>query len=325
MKPEIILYKHISADLLDRLKEHFVVYLHQLKSQMDPRFFEDLRRVKGIIGSKLKVDQEFLDKAPNLKIVTNMSVGYDNLDIEELTKRGIMATNTPDVLTDTVADTVFGLLLATARRIPEMDQYVKSGRWNENIGEHLYGVDVHHKKLGIIGMGRIGTAVAERAHHGFKMDIVYHNRSIHSFADRNLQASYVSKEELLKVSDYVLVMAPLVTETEKLIGKKELELMKSSAIFINGSRGELVDEQALIQALESKDILAAGLDVYEQEPIPKESLLLQMKNVVTLPHIGSATAETRDQMARLAVDNIINGLTGKTPPTLINPVVLKNK
>ncbi|MFD2629501.1 2-hydroxyacid dehydrogenase [Oceanobacillus kapialis] len=322
MKSEIILYKTLPKDLLKQLNDHFTVHQHQLKAEMDTSFYKDLEKAEGIIGSKLQVDRALLDRAPHLKIVTNMSVGYDNLYIEELTKRGIMATNTPDVLTDTVADTVFGLLLATARRIPEMDRFVKVGDWKENIGEHLYGVDVHHKTLGIIGMGRIGTAVAERAHFGFKMDIVYHNRSTNTYADENLQAEYVTLQKLLKVSDYVLVMAPLVRETVKLIGQKEFDLMKESAIFINGSRGELVDEMALVQALVAKKILAAGLDVYEQEPVSKNSPLLQLKNVVTLPHIGSATAETRYQMAKLAVENLVSGLTGNRPPTIINPEVL---
>ncbi|MFD1334499.1 2-hydroxyacid dehydrogenase [Oceanobacillus iheyensis] len=322
MKREIILYKSIPTDLLEQLKNRFIVHQHQLKSEMDDSFFSDLQRVEGIIGSKLRVDGHLLDQAPHLKIVTNISVGYDNLDIEELTKRSIMATNTPDVLTDTVADTVFGLLLATSRRICELDQYVKLGRWDENIGEHLFGVDVHHKTLGIIGMGRIGLAVAERAHYGFKMKIVYHNRSTHSYAEKNLNATYASLEELLTVSDFVLVMAPLVPETVKLIGEKEFDLMKETAIFLNGSRGELVDEMALIHALQSKKIWGAGLDVYEQEPISKESLLLQLKNVVTLPHIGSATRETRYKMAKLAVDNLMKGLTGEVPPSLINPDVL---
>ncbi|MCT1578394.1 D-glycerate dehydrogenase [Oceanobacillus kimchii] len=324
MKREIILYKSIPNDLLEQLTNYFIVHQHQHKSEMDDYFISDLQRVEGIIGSKLRVDQQLLVQAPRLKIVTNMSVGYDNLDIEELTKRGIMATNTPDVLTDTVADMVLGLLLAASRRICELDQYVKLGRWDENIGEHLFGVDVHHKTLGIIGMGRIGLAIAERAHYGFKMKIVYHNRSTHSYAEKNLQANYASLEELLKVSDFILVMAPLVPETVKLIGEKEFSLMKETAIFLNGSRGELVDETALIHALQSKKILGAGLDVYEQEPISKDSPLLQMKNVVTLPHIGSATKDTRYQMAKLAVENLIKGLTGEVPPSLINPDVLKN-
>ncbi|MFS0750414.1 2-hydroxyacid dehydrogenase [Oceanobacillus sp. 1P07AA] len=322
MKREIILYKSIPHDLLEQLKNYFIVHQHQLNSEMVDSFYSDLQRVEGIIGSKLRVDQQLLVQAPRLKIVANMSVGYDNLDIEELTKRGIMATNTPDVLTDTVADMVFGLLLSTSRRICELDQFVKLGKWNENISEHLFGVDVHHKTLGIIGMGRIGLAVAERAHYGFKMKIVYHNRSTQSYAEKNLNANFASLEELLKVSDFVLVMAPLVPETVKLIGEKEFSLMKETAIFLNGSRGELVDEMALIHALQTTKILGAGLDVYEKEPISKDSPLLQMKNVVTLPHIGSATKETRYQMAKLAVENLIKGLTGEVPPSLINPDVL---
>jgi glyoxylate/hydroxypyruvate/2-ketogluconate reductase len=323
MKKEIILYNPIPDDLLQCLEEQFVIKKHSLTSKMTPEFYKDLERAQGLIGSKLRVDDRLLKQAPNLIIVVNISVGYDNFDVNALTEHGIMATNTPDILTDTVADTMFGLLLSTARRMPELHHYVRSGKWIEpRIGEALFGVDVHHKTLGIVGMGRIGTAIAERAHYGFKMDILYHNRSNNIYAEEKLNAKNVSLEHLLKESDFVLVMAPLSNSTYKLIGEKEFKLMKKSAIFLNGSRGEIVDEQALITSLKNKEILAAGLDVYEKEPISKDSPLLSLDNVVTLPHIGSATAETRYQMAKLAVDNLIKGLNGEVPPSLINPEVL---
>ncbi|WP_277679444.1 2-hydroxyacid dehydrogenase [Gracilibacillus dipsosauri] len=326
MKQEIILYKKFPEKLIEELKKHFIVHIHTLKNEMDPSFYDDLQRASGIIGSRLEVNRELLNRAPNLKIVVNTSVGYDNFDIKEITKRGIMATNTPDVLTETVADTVFGLILATARRIPEMDVYVKAGNWDvDPIPESLFGVDVHHKTLGIIGMGRIGAAIVRRAHLGFKMNILYHNRSRNAQAEKEYNAQYVDFDALFQKSDFVCVMAPLTKETVHLISKREFQLMKNTAVFINASRGKLVDEGALVEALQQKEILAAGLDVYSEEPVNKNHPLLKMKNVVTLPHIGSATKKTRYEMMKLGVENLIKGLNGEVPPTLINKEVLKER
>jgi len=249
--------------------------------------------------------------------VCNTSVGYDNLDIEELSARGIMATNTPEVLNDTVADTLISLLLATARRIPEMHNLVKNGQWKSMIGEELFGVDVHHKVLGIIGMGAVGTTIAKRAHLGFDMQILYHNRSKNEQAEKLYGATYCSLDELLKQSDYVCLMTPLTPATENMIGKREFELMKETAIFINGSRGKTVDEEALVDALKTGEILAAGLDVFVEEPVHPDHPLLSLENVVTLPHIGSATYETRMKMAMLGATNLVAGLQGQTPPNLI--------
>lgn len=319
MKPKVIVYKKVDEKVLDVIQDTCeVVYLEKLDSQTYPAFLEELKEAQGILGSGLKVDKDLLDRAPRLKIVCNTSVGYDNLDLAELTKRGIMATNTPDVLNDTVADTIFGLLLATARRMTELDHWVKTGQWDSILEEKWFGVDVHHKKLGIIGMGGVGTAIAKRAHFGFDMEILYHNRSRNEDAEQQLGATYCSMEELLKQSDFVCLMTPLTPQTEKLIGKREFELMKKSAIFINGSRGKTVDEDALVHALQTGEILAAGLDVFVQEPVNRDNPLLSMKNTVTLPHIGSATYETRLNMAMLAATNLVAGLQGEIPPTLIN-------
>ncbi|MDY0406801.1 D-glycerate dehydrogenase [Virgibacillus sp. 179-BFC.A HS] len=269
----------------------------------------------------MKVNQEMLDRAPKLRIVSNISAGYDNLDIKELTSRGIMATNTPDVLTDTTADAIFGLLLATARRIPELDAYVKAGQWTAKLPDERFGVDVHHKTLGIIGMGRIGKAIAERAHFGFK-NVLYHNRTRNSDTEKELEATYVSLDDLLQQSDFVCLMAPLTDETIGLMGKREFDLMKETAVFINGARGSMVVEADLIHALQNKTIRAAGLDVYQNEPLPLDSPLLQLENVVTMPHYGSATQETRYKMAELAVDNLIKGIHRQAPPSLIDKAVL---
>ena len=277
----------------------------------------ELEDAHAILGSGLKVDKSLLDKAQQLKMVCNTSVGYDNLDLSELSERGIMATNTPEVLNETVADTIMGLILCTARRMPELDRFVKTGNWESNLGEKWFGVDVHHKVLGIIGMGGIGSAVAKRAHFGFGMNILYHNRSRNHEAEQRYGATHCSMEELLEQSDFVCLMTPLTPQTEEMIGKKEFNLMKETAIFINGSRGKTVDEEALIDALQNDKIHAAGLDVYVQEPVKLDNPLLSMKNAVTLPHIGSATYETRLKMAMLAATNLVAGLQGEIPPSLI--------
>lgn len=319
MKPKTIVYKKVDKRVLDIISDSCeVIYFEKLDTETYPEFLRELKDAEGLIGSGLKVDKEFLELAPQLKIVSNISVGYDNLDLTALAERGIMATNTPDVLNDTVADTIMGLMLSTARRIPELNQWVKSGQWESGLEEKWYfGVDVHHKVLGIIGMGGIGSAVAKRAHFGFDMEILYHNRSRNLDAEDKFGAVYCSMEELLKKSDFVCLMTPLSPQTVNLIGKREFELMKESAIFINASRGKTVDEEALVGALQNREIYGAGLDVFVQEPVEKDNPLLAMDNVVTLPHIGSATYETRFKMAMTAATNLVRGLQGEIPPNLI--------
>ncbi|MDM5327420.1 D-glycerate dehydrogenase [Neobacillus sp. CF12] len=318
MKPKIIVYKKVDKKVLDFIADICeVIYFEKLDSESFPVFLKELKDAKGLLGSGLKIDKEILEQAPNLKIVCNIAVGYDNLDLNALTERGIMATNTPDVLNDTVADTILGLILSTARRIPVLDQWVKKGQWESGLEEKWFGVDVHHKVLGIIGMGGIGTAVAKRAHFGFDMEILYHNRSRNEGVEEKYGATYCSMEELLQKSDFICLMTPLTPETVNLIGRREFELMKESAIFINASRGKTVDEDALIQALQKGQIYGAGLDVFVQEPVEKDNPLLSMNNVVTLPHIGSATYETRFKMAMTAVTNLVTGLQGEIPPNLI--------
>jgi glyoxylate/hydroxypyruvate/2-ketogluconate reductase len=325
MKPKVIVYKKVDPTVLNYVCETCeVIYFENLDAPTLPDFYKELKDANGILGSGLKVNGQFLERAPKLKIVSNISVGYDNLDIPGITKRKIMATNTPDVLNDSVADTIFGLLLATARRMPELNQMVKSGKWTSQVGENFYGVDVHHKTLGIIGMGGIGSAIAKRAHFGFDMPILYHNRSRNLEAEQTYQATYCSLEEICQQADFICLMTPLTPKTVNLIGEKEFKLMKKTAIFVNGSRGATVDEDALVRALRSGEILAAGLDVFAQEPVSPDHPLLSMDNVVTLPHIGSATYETRLKMAQLAAENLVIGLQGKQPPSLINQEVLAN-
>ncbi|MBD8007533.1 2-hydroxyacid dehydrogenase [Bacillus norwichensis] len=324
MKKKVIAYGRVEKPVLEDLQRKYdVKFFKGINPKIDEAFLEHLKESEGIIGLDLEVDKKLLAQAPMLKIVSNVSVGYNNLDIEELTKRKVMATNTPGVLTDTVADTIFGLLIATARRIPELDYFVKSRKWNGELEPKHYGIDVHHKTVGIIGMGRIGQAIAQRAHHGFNMNVLYHSRSKKPEAEKNFSATYCSLNELLTNSDYVVLITPLTAQTRGLIGKREFQLMKQSAIFINGSRGDTVIEKDLIEALQTQEIAAAGLDVFQQEPVAFDNPLLEMKNVVTLPHVGSSTHETELKMSQLAAKNLEAGLNGNIPPTLINPIVLK--
>jgi gluconate 2-dehydrogenase len=324
MKPKVIIYKKVEPSVLEYVQEACeVVYFEQLHADNMQAFYEELKEAKGLLGTGLKVNDELLEKAPNLQIVSNVGVGYDNLDVPALTRHGVMATNTPNVLNETVADTMIGLMLATARRIPELDHMIKSGNWTSHITPEYYGVDMHHKTLGIIGMGRIGAAIAKRAHFGFGMNILYHNRSRNEDVEKTYQATYCSLEELCREADFICLMVPLSAETTKLIGEKEFRLMKKSAIFVNGSRGATVDEEALVSALQEGEILAAGLDVFVQEPIDPKHPLLSMPNVVTLPHIGSATWETRQAMVQFAAENFVQGILGNRPPALINPEVLE--
>lgn len=326
MKKKIIAYNRVEKPVLDRLKEKYdVQFFKHIDTNANQEFLAHLNQAEGIIGLELRVNRELLDNAPNLKIVSNVSVGHNNLDMEQLNKRNIMATNTPDVLTDTVADAIFGILIAAARRIPELDQLVKNGEWvTEAIGPEHFGNNVHHKKLGIIGMGRIGQAIAQRAHHGFDMDILYHSRSRKPEADEKYHATYCSDlDTLLTEADFVCLMTPLTPETEAFIGRREFQLMKKSAIFVNGSRGKTIVEKDLIDALQQGEIAAAALDVYENEPVEPDNALLKMKQVVTTPHIGSSTNETELKMSELAAYNMEMGLNGNKPPNLINPAVWK--
>jgi glyoxylate/hydroxypyruvate/2-ketogluconate reductase len=317
-KPNIIVYKKVEPAVLEYLAETCTVtYFEKLTDVVYPSFLSALKEAEGLLGGGLKVDRALLEQAPRLRIVCNTSVGYDNLDMEELKQRGIVATNTPEVLNETVADTVIALMLAAARRIPELDAAVRKGLWGTEPSDSWYGVDVHHKTLGIIGMGGIGNAIAQRAKFGFGMNILYHNRSRKPEAEERFGAQYCGMDELLGEADFVCLMTPLTPSTAGLIGKRELSLMKPSAIFINGSRGATVDEEALVEALEKRTIHAAGLDVFVEEPLPGDHPLTRLDNVVLAPHIGSATGETRFKMAMLAAENLTAFMQGQTPPTVI--------
>lgn len=275
------------------------------------QLLKEISDAEGLLITGEKIDDEFLDHSPCLKAVSNISVGYNNFDLEAMKKRRIIGTNTPGVLDETVADLALALILSAARRIPELDRLVKDGKWGNKGDESLFGVDVHGKTLGIIGMGRIGESIARRGKFGFNMEVLYHNRRRKPEVEETLSTTYSSLEHLLRESDFVLLMVPYTPETRHLMGREQFALMKKSAVFINTSRGQTVDEKALIEALKNKEILAAGLDVFEQEPVSPDNLLLAMPNVVTLPHIGSATHQTRFDMAMLAAKNLVSAVTGR--------------
>jgi glyoxylate reductase len=261
-----------------------------------------------------RMDAEFMDAAGDgLKVIANMAVGYDNVDVVAAKERGIVVTNTPGVLDETTADTAFMLLLAAARRLGESERTLRAGNW-EWWGPKLFvGVDVWGKTLGIVGMGRIGQAVAKRGR-GFGMEILYHNRSRKEDAERELDARHADLEELLQTADFVSIHTPLTEETWHLIGPEELDKMKPTAVLVNTSRGPVVDEGALADALSDGRIFAAGLDVYENEP-EVHAKLLRLENAVLAPHIGSGSQETRDRMAVLAAENVVAVLAGEEPKT----------
>ncbi|CAI8712904.1 glyoxylate/hydroxypyruvate reductase GhrB [Kosakonia quasisacchari] len=322
MKPSIILYKALPDDLLQHLETHFTVTrVANLKPETVAQHADAFASAQGLLGSSEKVDSELLEKMPQLRATSTISVGYDNFDVDALNARKILLMHTPTVLTETVADTMMALVLSSARRVVEVAERVKAGEWTSGIGADWFGIDVHHKTLGIIGMGRIGLALAQRAHFGFGMPILYNARRHHTEAEERFQARYCDLETLLKESDFVCLVLPLTDETHHLIGKAQFEMMKKSAIFINAGRGPVVDEAALVEALQNGEIHAAGLDVFEQEPLPVDSPLLSLPNVVALPHIGSATHETRYNMAECAVENLIDALNGKVEKNCVNPQV----
>ena len=319
MKKQVVLYKKLSPLLMARLHEQTeVTLIDNLNADGLATLREALPRAHGLLGASLKLDAGLLDLAPHLEAIASVSVGVDNYDIDYLTERRILLSNTPDVLTETTADTGFALILATARRVVELANMVRAGQWKRNVGPAQFGTDVHGKTLGIIGMGRIGEALAQRGHFGFGMPVIYHSHSPKPAVEQRFNAQYRSLSELLQQADFVCLTLPLTAETEGLIGAEQFALMRPETIFINISRGKVVDEAALIQALREGQIRAAGLDVFEREPLNTDSPLLQLNNVVATPHIGSATHETREAMATCAVDNLLAALAGERPKNLVN-------
>ncbi|TNH05919.1 bifunctional glyoxylate/hydroxypyruvate reductase B [Testudinibacter sp. TR-2022] len=315
MKPVVIVHAKLPAQLLRKLEAHFqLVIFEKLSAETMPLLRQQLATAVGIIGTGLRVDEALLQQAPLLKVASTVSVGYDQYDLPALQRRQITLTHTPYVLNDTVADLAFALMLAAARRVCELNAVVKQGQWHKQSESGYFGVDLHHKTLAILGMGRIGQAIAKRAYLGFDMKVSYSARHDKPEIDRTFQAQRAELDQLLSSADFVVNILPSTVETQNLIGEKQFALMKPSAVFINLGRGNTVDEQALYRALKNKQILAAGLDVYQSEPIATDSPLLTLDNIVCLPHIGSATAETRFAMQSCAVDNLINSLLYPNDP-----------
>ncbi|MEJ5073785.1 glyoxylate/hydroxypyruvate reductase GhrB [Enterobacter ludwigii] len=322
MKPSVILYKSLPDDLQRRLETHFsVTKVPNLDADTVQKHTDAFKNAVGLLGSSEKVDAALLDNMPALRATSTISVGYDNFDVDALNARHVLLMHTPTALTETVADTLMALILSSARRVVDVAERVKAGEWTKGIGPDWFGTDVHHKTIGIVGMGRIGLALAQRAHFGFGMPVLYNARRQHKEADERFNARHCDLDTLLQEADFVCSILPLTDETRHLFGAAEFAKMKSSAIFINAGRGQVVDENALIAALKAGEIHAAGLDVFEQEPLPVSSELLKLPNVVALPHIGSATHETRYNMAATAVENLIDALNGKIEKNCVNPQV----
>lgn len=315
MKPKVYIAKPIPVEVELFISKYCDYKIWRETTPIpDEVLKREIKNVDGLMTPKGIITEEFLNNAPNLKIVSNIAVGYDGFDIEAMKRHGVIGTHTPGVLDESVADLVFSLLTATARRIPEYDQYVKKGQWVQHIDtEEHFGKDIYKQTLGIIGPGRIGEKIIKRAKLGFDMEVIYHSRYPKPELNEKYNIKYRQLNDLLALSDYVIVMVPLTSETHHLISEKEFNLMKSDSIFINASRGQVVNEEELYKALKNRVIRAAGLDVYETEPVNLDNPLLQLSNVVTLPHIGSATTKARYDMAMLAAENLVAGVTGSTP------------
>ncbi|MEK7694151.1 MAG: D-glycerate dehydrogenase [Pseudomonadota bacterium] len=330
MKPSILVTRAIFPDVIERLAQYFDVDDNQEDLVLDSAALRDrLAGKAGVLANAAdRIDGELVGALPQLRAVCNMAVGYNNLDLPALTAAGIVATNTPDVLTETTADFGWALLMATARRVTEGEHYLRAGKWERWSYDMLVGMDVQGSTLGILGMGRIGQGLARRAA-GFDMQVLYHNRSqLPDDVERSLNARYVSKAELLQQSDHLILVLPYSVESHHAIGAAEIAQMKPTATLINLARGGIVDDAALAAALRARKIFAAGLDVFEGEPSVHPDLLT-VPNVVLTPHIASASEKTRRAMANLAADNLIAALdvgpqAGK-PPTVVNPEVMARR
>ena len=322
MRPKVYLTRKIASEALDMIKE--VAEMKLWTGELVIPYETLLEQVKDIDGLLCllndKVDAPIMDAAPRLKVISNSAVGYDNIDIAEATKRGILVGNTPGVLSETTADFAFALLMAAARRVAEADKYTRSGLWQVAWEPMLLlGQDIHHSILGIVGLGRIGIEVARRAK-GFQMHVLYHNRTRREDAEKELGVEYIATlSELLSRSDFVSLHVPLTEDTKGMIGPTEFSMMKPTSILVNTSRGQVVDQKALYKALKSGQIAAAAIDVTEVEPIPVDDPLLTLENIIIAPHMASASTATRTKIATMAAANLIAGLQGEMLPNCVNP------
>ena len=314
----------VFPEVIARLQQHFEVEANPTDETWSKvQLTEKLRDKAGAFTTGTdRIDAEVLAACPQLKICANMAVGYNNFDLDAMTARGVLGTNTPDVLTETTADFGFALMMATARRMTESEHYLRAGKWTKWSYDMFAGSDIHGATLGILGMGRIGQGIAKRGAHGFGMNVIYHNRSrLDAATEAECKARYVSKEELLKTADHLVLVLPYSAASHHTVGAAELAQMKPTATLVNIARGGIVDDAALAVALREKRIAAAGLDVYEGEPKVHPDLLT-VPNVVLTPHIASSSVPTRLAMANLAADNLIEFFTQHKALTPLNPQVL---
>ena len=323
-KPKILVSRAVFPEVIARLQQHFEVESNQADETWTKAQLTDKLRDKAgafTTGSD-RIDTEVLQACPQLKICANMAVGYNNFDLDAMTARGVLGTNTPDVLTETTADFGFALVMAAARRVTESEHYLRAGKWTKWSYDMFAGSDIHGATLGILGMGRIGQGIARRGAHGFGMKVIYHNRSrLDAATEADCKASLVSKEELLQTADHLVLVLPYSAQSHHAIGAAELAQMKPTATLVNIARGGIVDDAALAVALRNKTIAAAGLDVFEGEPKVHPDLLT-VPNVVLTPHIASSSVPTRLAMANLAADNLIGYLITNKPLTPLNPAVI---
>jgi glyoxylate reductase len=323
MKKVFVTSNKLPGRVVDNLKDNFDVEVFDKEDlPTESEIIEGAKKACAIISTvSNQIDREIIDNCPNLTIISNYGVGFENIEVSHATKKGIFVTNTPDVLTETTADLAWALMFAVARRVVEGDKVVREGEFKRWAPNFLLGIDVHGKTLGIYGMGRIGRAVARRSN-GFGMRVIYLSRSRNFEAEEEIGCSFVDFKSLLKESDFLVITVPLTDSTKGRFGLGEFKSMKNNSILVNISRGPIVKEKELAKALEKGFIWGAGLDVYEKEPeVEKE--LLKMKNVVLLPHVGSASLETRVKMSEMAVANVVSALNGEIPKNLVNPEALK--
>ena len=323
-KPSILVSRKIFPDVVEHLRQHFEVDTNEADGVFTPA--ELIARLQGKVGALTtgseRIDGTVAAACPQLRVVANIAVGFNNFDVPALSAAGVLATNTPDVLTETTADFGFALIMATARRLTESEHFLRAGEWNRWALDMFAGAEVHGSTLGILGMGRIGQAIARRGAHGFGMNVIYHNRSrLDATLEAECKASYVDKTTLLKTADHLILVLPYSPENHHTIGAAEIAQMKPTATLVNIARGGIVDDAALAQALRNRVIAAAGLDVFEGEPQVHPDLLT-VPNVVLTPHIASATLKTRRAMAQLAADNVIAYLTQGKPLTPLNAEII---
>ena len=323
-RPVVLVARRVFGEVIDRLQQHFELRHNQTDAVWSQdELIAQLQGADGVFVTGTEaIDARLLDACPRLRAVCSMAVGYNNIDLDACTTRGVLVSNAPDVLTETTADFGFALMMATARRLSESEHFLRAGRWTRWGHDMFAGADVHGATLGVLGMGRIGQAIARRGALGFGMPVIYHNRSrLDPAVEAQLGARYVAKDELLRQADHLVLVLPYGPQSHHAIGAAELALMKPTATLTNVARGGIVDDAALARALRERRIAAAGLDVFEGEPAVHAELL-QLPNVVLTPHIASASLPTRLAMAQLAADNLIAALGGGTPPTALNPQVL---